>query len=175
MEEEIMEVSLLDAAIASELNHLEELSKDDNKHKQQVDIVCNLVDRGIQTRKVENEDWSTGAKIASEKENLKAKIEADKELENIRFQHEKELQSLRNIHEKVIAERDNKIKEADLLQREKEVKADLMRTYLEFAGKLILTGTFVAFEIMAHKRDLADVIGSDPMHPAKNPIKIKFF
>lgn len=56
----------------------------------------------------------------------------------------------------------------------KQVKNDRVRAILDFGKNLVCVAAFVTFEILAHKRDIADVIDRDQMHVRKNPFKLKF-
>lgn len=91
----------------------------------------------------------------------------DREIECCKLDEKWDEAELKNSCEK-------KLKAEEIQQRDKQLKLDKIRTALDFGKTIISVGAFVLFEVLANKRDLADVIDRDQMHVRKNPFKLKF-
>lgn len=99
----------------------------------------------------------------------------DKYIENYKFVEELDFKREELEFKKEQFKKESMIKERENDLKEVQIKNDEKRTWTEFGKGLMATSVFVLFEILAHKRDILDVIDRDPMHVKKNPLKLKLF
>lgn len=64
---------------------------------------------------------------------------------------------------------------ADRELQERQIKEERIGKFLDVGKGLVAISVFALFEILAHKRDMADVIERDAMHVKKNSFKLKLW
>lgn len=167
------EVTLMDELVASEMEYLASMGKDDDNHKEQVDIVCKMTQNIVEARKVDNADWEIGVKIEAEKENIQKKHDNEIALAELKHKHELERMERQQKHEKLMREMDIKIRQAEILQRDKAAEIEKFKAILGIAGTGATLFTLSLFELLADRRDMSDVIPRAALHIKNNPILSK--
>lgn len=70
-------------------------------------------------------------------------------------------------------ENDRKRNEAEVEVRTEQNKNDRLRSILDISKTVLSVAAFVTFEVLAHKREVADIMPRSQEHVKNNPIKLK--
>lgn len=135
------------------IDYVEGLDKNDEEYSEKVKLVCQMVDRTVEVEKIRAQIYENQTKLDNEIEIQKMKAELEKA--------------------KVEMDRRTQMEDAEI--KRAQLKQDKIRTWVEFGKGLSAIGVFVLFEVLAHKRDMHDVIPTDPMHVKNNSMKLKLW
>ena len=70
-------------------------------------------------------------------------------------------------------ENERKRNEAEIKVRTEQNKNDRLRSILDISKTVLSVAAFVTFEVLAHKREVADIMPRSQEHVKNNPIKLK--
>ena len=70
-------------------------------------------------------------------------------------------------------ENDRNRNEAEVEVRTEQNKNDRLRSVLDISKTVLSVAAFVTFEVLAHKREVADIMPRSQEHVKNNPIKLK--
>lgn len=70
-------------------------------------------------------------------------------------------------------ENERKRNEAEIEVRTEQNKNDRLRSILDINKTVLSVAAFVTFEVLAHKREVADIMPRSQEHVKNNPIKLK--
>lgn len=70
-------------------------------------------------------------------------------------------------------ENERKRNEAEIEVRTEQNKNDRLRSILDISKTVLSVAAFVTFEVLAHKREVADIMPRSQEHVKNNPIKLK--
>lgn len=68
---------------------------------------------------------------------------------------------------------EKKRNEAEIKVRTEQNKNDRLRSILDISKTVLSVAAFVTFEVLAHKREVADIMPRSQEHVKNNPIKLK--
>lgn len=70
-------------------------------------------------------------------------------------------------------ENERKRNEAEIEVRKEQNKNDRLRSILDISKTVLSVAAFVTFEVLAHKREMNDVMPRSQEHVKNNPVKLK--
>lgn len=110
-------------------------------------------------------------------ENTPAGEDRDKAIDSLCKLLNKTNEAWRQYSDEILTDRklenEKKRNEAEIEVRTEQNKNDRLRSILDISKTVLSVAAFVTFEVMAHKREMNDIMPRSQEHVKNNPVRLK--